>query len=1445
MPDSSPFLDRPQTDHVAANALAFAIRDGFPVSEGHTLIIPRRLVATWFEASRAEQLAILDLIDDVKRDLDRLYRPDGYNIGINAGAAAGQTVMHLHVHVIPRHTGDVADPRGGVRHVIPGKGNYLAVRPAPLVVGGAEDHFLAHVRPLIAQASHIDILAAFVQDSGLELLESALQRAVRRGAHVRVVTGDYLHITQERALVRLLDWMLGSAARDDEMSDDMEEVSAQAGSFEAGIVETARLMGSRAFHPKSWIFLRSNDPETGAPAIASAFVGSSNISRSALTDGVEWNLRVDRARDPVAFDQVAGAFADCWLRARPLDPAWVAGYRERVRLGDESMPIGEVATEPVPVAFEPHELQAEALGALADAREKGTARALVVLATGLGKTWLAAFDVAALADVAARPLRVLFLAHRHEILQQAATTFRRQFAAATIGFFGGARADLDADFVFASVQKLGRPANLARLPVDRFDYVVIDEVHHAAAATYRRILGHLEPRFLLGLTATPDRADEADILGLFDDNLVFRADLGVGIEVGRLVPFAYFGLKDTTDYAPIPWRNRRFDPGELARAVQTQARMERLWDGWKAHPGTRTLVFCCSIGHANWVSRWLADRGVRNVSVHSGADSVDRDEALAQLAAGTLDAVCSVDLFNEGVDLPAVDRVVMLRPTESPVLFLQQLGRGLRVAAGKTRLTVIDFVGNHRVFLDRVRTLLSFGAHSEHGSSLAGFLTARQRAVPADSLPPGCSVDIELEAVDMLRLLLPGGARNALVRAYRELRASRGVRPTAGELYRLGYNPASVRSQGGWLAFVADEDDLDAQEAQALAAATGWFRDLETTQLSKSFKMVTLQALIEADALASGLEVGALARRSHGILLRSPELFVDIADVRDFDDPRAPDAAVWRSYWSRNPLHFWSTANRTTPRPWFTLDGGAFVPRYSTPLGCEDAFAALTLELVDWRLAQYRRRRRDELTAGARAFECRVFHNDAGPILKLPDRARFASIPLGETDVRLPDGAWWRFRFVKIAVNVAHPVGSARNHLPDLMRRFFGPDAGRSGTDFRVRFVPSPDGWNLEPLTSDDAQVIPLPERGRLIAWPELRIAAGASSQGRDAEGVEPEPVALPGTFAADAFAVRASGSSMQGWRSEIRDGDWLVMRWARGLGLSAVQGRIVLLGRGGADDRRWHLKRVVRRDDGWWFASDNPDVTPLTPSPDDEIVALLDRCVRPESLAPDVGSTWSAGEVAAAFGVEHAPVAPLERIDGHLFVVLSGSGAMSAPDRFRVIVQDRRPGETAFVLERLDGDRFGYLGLARWLDSEGEWTIQDVDFATWRRLGTGRSASRRLAPHLLQVATALADGLLLDPGPMAWVGPAERRCRIVGKAHAGGIRIDGGEGGFGERTVSLVDLAWAVAARRVAADQGAVADEGLLNRLRYLEGTPKGSTRWVDSGWALVLVGEGLRHTP
>ncbi|MFT3769715.1 MAG: DEAD/DEAH box helicase family protein [Minicystis sp.] len=724
---TSPFLGAPESAWLASNALAFAMPAPTPTVLGHTVVAPRSIVATWFDATPEQRTAILELVDEVKGRLDAELHPDGYDLRVPAAEGDTPADGHLLVHVIPRFHGE----RGS------------------LATGGAGDPFLHHLIPLFARASEIAIVAAFVLETGLVVLDDHVSGALERGAHVRVLTGNYLAITQVGALRRLLAWSLADN---------------HAGRLDAKIVDMADPgRPGTTFHPKSWRF--------EAPDLAVAFVGSSNISNAALRSGVEWNLRVDRAHDPRAYQEVERAFERLWTSAQPLNAAWIDDYEKRLRDAPSAVAAAFAEVD----APMPHGIQIEALAALAQSRADGLRRrALVVLATGLGKTWLAAFDAQAYAAerIEGRAPRILFLAHREEILAQAERTFRWLLLRKrpTVGWCAGERDELDADFVFASVQKLSRPEYLSRLAAMRFDYAVVDEVHHATAATYRAILDCLDAGFLLGLTATPERADGADVLGLFDDYVAFRADIGVGIQRKLLVPFAYWGIKDDVDYAQVEWRNQRFDPVALVRAIDTQDRMERMWQAWEAHRGQHTIVFCATIEHAEHARAFLAAKGVKVLAVHTGPGSAARAVALAALERGEIEALCAVDIFNEGVDVPQIDCVVMLRPTESPVVFLQQLGRGLRVAPGKERLTVIDFIGNHRIFLDRMRLLAVLAEPPASVHDLVG-------GKGGGGLPPECTVEIAVEAKDMLLHLLarsPGG-KKAVERVYADIFEARGI----------------------------------------------------------------------------------------------------------------------------------------------------------------------------------------------------------------------------------------------------------------------------------------------------------------------------------------------------------------------------------------------------------------------------------------------------------------------------------------------------------------------------------------------------------------------------------------------------------------------------------------------------------------------------------------------
>ena len=1051
-----PFCDPPADRLFHRGRLVLGLWDRFPVSPGHALIIPRRHVASWFEATDVERLELMAVVADARAAIERMHQPAGYNLGVNIGHAAGQTIFHLHVHVIPRYHGDVPTPRGGVRHVIPQKADYVGMvreahaefAPLPLttpdslagpavvhpphwqaLVRGGDDPLLPHLRAHLASAVRVDIAVAFVLERGLVEIEEHLKDVVRRGGRLRVLTGDYLDVTEPTALLRLLD--LAALA------------SQAAGTVELRVFET----GGEGFHPKAYILHLSDGNGV-------AFVGSSNLSALALGRSIEWNYRIVPARDRAGLGTVAAAFETLFRHPNTtgLDAAWVARYRARRSTAPPRNV--ELEPEPLPPPPEPHEVQREALAALDQTRAQGNAAGLVVLATGLGKTWLAAFDTN-------RPefRRVLFVAHREEILDQALETFRRIRPNAILGLYTGDEKTPAADVLFASIQTLGRARHLGQFPADVFDYIVVDEFHHAAAATYRRLIDHFQPRFLLGLTATPERTDGGDLLALCGENLVYRYDLWDGIRRGLLAPFHYFGVPDEVDYQNIPWRSTRFDEEALTQAVATQSRAQNALEQYRLRAGARTLAFCCSTRHADFTADFFANAGVRAVAVHSDVTSAPRTASLERLEAGELAVIFAVDMFNEGVDLPHVDTIMMLRPTESRIVWMQQFGRGLRKAEHKDHLTVIDYIGNHRTFLLKPQVLLGLPSTA---AAVADALTR----VEAHSLelPPGCEVTYDLRAIEILRTLLPTPTHDALRAWYEDFREREGIRPRAMEAFHEGYQPRAVRrSHGSWLRFVDQMGDLTEPQSSLVGgrsagpAGTAHVHDLlaelETTPMTKSYKMIVLLAMLNGDHLPGTVSIDELARTVTQLVRRSARLQKDFGAA--LGDPEA-----LKHHLEVNPIAAWSGGAGTHGIAYFAYEAGHLSSRFDVPFAHREAFQELVRELVDWRLAEYLQREPE--TGGV--IVCKVSHAGGRPIIFLPDRATRPDIPDGLTPVFI-DGQPYDAQFAKVAVNVIRAHGSERNELPGLLRAWFGPDAGLPGTSFQVRFEKAADNaYQLVPL---------------------------------------------------------------------------------------------------------------------------------------------------------------------------------------------------------------------------------------------------------------------------------------------------------------------------------------------------------------------------------------------
>lgn len=861
-----------------------------------------------------------------------------------------------------------------------------------LVTGGDENPLIPELLDAIHRAEEIELAVAFIKARGLELLfEALVQRLTQEPrATIRVLTSDYLDVTDPAALRRLMLLQ------------------------EAGADVRIHQASKRSFHLKAYIFVRTRD----GVLCGDAFVGSSNISQTALTSGLEWNYRVidpghseDSGRQ--GFLEVRRAFQQ--LFADPavvtLSHHWIEAYERRRQPNLPSVAPG--SDEPEPEPAQPTSEQNLALDALAQTRVEGFRRGLVVMATGLGKTFLAAFDARQMGAG-----RVLFVAHREEILLQAEATFQRVLPKTRVGRYYADQREQEADMLFASVQTLNRQAHLRQFPRDHFDYIVVDEFHHAAADTYRRLLHHFSPRFLLGLTATPDRSDQSDILALCDDNLVYTRNLFDGVTSGLLCPFSYYGIFDEhVDYEEIPWRNGKFDVNSLSTRLATLARARHALREWRDKAGTRTLAFCVSTIHADFMAEQFRKADIPALSVHSRSE-MNRHEALHRLRNGEARVIFSVDLFNEGVDVPDIDTVMMLRPTDSKVLFLQQIGRGLRPAENKDRLVILDFIGNHQGFLNKPQALFEV---SGTRSALARFA---ERAEKGDlELPPGCYVNYDLALIEFLKSLSPQGIADE----YAGLRAAMGRRPTLLEFYRSGIAMTRLRQQyGSWWEFVAEQEDLEGDEIACLSQYRDFFREAETTAMTKSFKMVLVEALLEIDGFQDPPSIERLADTSLNILRRRPDLQPDLAG--QFSSLDNVEAQEWRSYWQKNPIKAWTGGNRKgATTPWFTVAGGNFTPTFTVKPKHSEVFRNMLQEIVDYRLARYR-----QGLAGGAADE----NNNVIPLTGGSERTELPYFP----DIRVACG---HFKSGRADAEEYRALGPGHGRL-DPARHFIAQASGNS-----------------------------------------------------------------------------------------------------------------------------------------------------------------------------------------------------------------------------------------------------------------------------------------------------------------------------------------------------------------------------------------------------------------
>ena len=686
------------------------------------------------------------------------------------------------------------------------------------LTGGQDKRMYLYYQLLnsLKRADSVDIVVSFLMESGVRMLLGELDNALKRGAKIRILTGNYLGITQPSALY-LIKHKLGEQV-------DLRFYNEK----------------NRSFHPKSYMFHYKD--------YSTIYIGSSNISKSALTSGIEWNYRFSSKTDSHNYEKFYNTFLDLFEHhSIVIDDDELKRYsknwhRPAVSKDLDRYDLQDDETTNNLALFEPRGAQIEALCALENTRAEGAGRALVQAATGVGKTYLAAFD-------SKDYERVLFVAHREEILKQAAQSFKNVRNSDDYGFFDGESKCTDKSMIFASVATLGRSEYLNNkyFASDYFNYIVIDEFHHAVNDQYQRIVNYFKPQFLLGLTATPERMDGRNIYEICDYNVPYEISLKEAINKGILVPFHYYGIFDDTDYSKLHIVRGRYDEKELNETyIGNVHRYELIYKYYCKYGSRQALGFCCSKEHAREMAREFSSRGIPSVAVFSDASgeyTEKRKVAIQKLKNGEIRAIFSVDMFNEGVDITSVDMVMFLRPTESPIVFLQQLGRGLRKCRGKEFLTVLDFIGNYEK-AGRVRFLL------EGKSDMY-----REGCHLSDTLrfPDDCMVDFDLKLIDLFAEMDRKHLKfkDQVINEYFRVKDLLGKRPTRLDLFTYMddniYETAITHSKDNpfkrYLEFLNDLGELSQIEVEFYKGIGREFISLlENTNMSKVYKMPVLMA---------------------------------------------------------------------------------------------------------------------------------------------------------------------------------------------------------------------------------------------------------------------------------------------------------------------------------------------------------------------------------------------------------------------------------------------------------------------------------------------------------------------------------------------------------------------------------------------------------------------------
>lgn len=690
--------------------------------------------------------------------------------------------------------------------------NYNTITTSNSITGN-KDHLYPKLKQSFKTATTIDIIVSFLMESGVKLLLQDLKEALNRGGKIRILTGNYLKITQPQAL-----YLLKSELKD---KVDLRFYNNP----------------NKSFHPKVYMFHNPIDSEI--------YIGSSNISRGALTSSIEWNYRFLKSTAPNDFKVFYDTFEDLFNNhSLIITDEVLKDYSKQWTRPNiyKDIEKEESKEDNVINIFEPRGAQIEALYSLEKSREEGFDKGLVVAATGIGKTYLSAFD-------SAKYNKILFVAHREEIIKQAAQSFKNVRNSDDIGFFYSNQKDTKNSFIFALVQTLGKEQYLNEeyFSKDYFDYIIVDEFHHAVSSNYKKIIDYFTPKFLLGLTATPERLDSKDVFALCDYNMVYEVRLKDAINKGWLVPFRYYGIYDeTVNYEDIDYKNGKYDDKQLEEALMLNKRGEVILNHYLKYNSKRAIGFCTSRHHAEYMAKVFNENNIPSAAVYSGEKgeySEERNIALSKLTSGELKVIFSVDMFNEGLDVPAIDMVMFLRPTQSPTIFLQQLGRGLRKFKDKKYLNVLDFIGNYKK-ANLVPFLLS---GKEYSAS-----ECKKNKQGDYELPEECIVDFDFRIIDIFKKQAEREmkVKDKIKEQFDIVSDMLGYRPSRVELFTYmddevyqNIKSRAMNPFSNYLEYIKENDKLtDDEEILYNSRGREFINMIETTSMSKTYKMPVLLA---------------------------------------------------------------------------------------------------------------------------------------------------------------------------------------------------------------------------------------------------------------------------------------------------------------------------------------------------------------------------------------------------------------------------------------------------------------------------------------------------------------------------------------------------------------------------------------------------------------------------